>query len=149
MTTNNALPSEQIQEGNKLIAEFDGWKLRSENFVNSDRDTFPWWEKFVNGKVVRTYHHDILLAKGRFEFGSYHSSWDWLMPVVEKIEDLENGSAFFVEIRISWCEIGVNTQYAMAFDIDMPTIKRREDVKILAVWKAIIDFIKWHNEQNK
>lgn len=62
-----------IEEGNRLIAEFDGWKLRDKPLINPDNEKFPWWEKFDDGKVIKTYHHDILNAKGRFEYGSYHS----------------------------------------------------------------------------
>jgi hypothetical protein len=53
-----------IEEGNKLIAEFMGWRYISDGdvmFLNQNTPAKP-----IN----------------RLQF---HSSWDWLMPVLEKI----------------------------------------------------------------
>ena len=51
-----------IEEGNKLIAEFVGAKLTKGNFY------------LLDGEILA---HEADLK--------YHTSWDWLMPVVEKI----------------------------------------------------------------
>lgn len=68
------------EQGNKLIAEFDGWK-RIEDFINSDNEVFPHWVKGAHSKIKNEYR-DILIGK------SYHSDWNWLMRCVEKIEGL-------------------------------------------------------------
>ena len=52
---------------NKLIAEFMGVKFDKGTFYNMGYDVFS------NGNLYRS--HEL----------KYHSSWDWLMPVVEKI----------------------------------------------------------------
>src|SRR5205814_9893195 len=51
--------------------------------------------------------------EGKMQFSTdyqYHSSWDWLMEVVEKIESLDNGSSllYYVSIIGSECEIRKN-----------------------------------------
>jgi|TARA_R100000030_G_scaffold61298_3_gene46344 hypothetical protein len=56
---------------NKLIAEFMG--------AEPDKKTF-----FLKGKEVYFYH----------------TSWDWLMPVVEKIYQLDSNADFFGSINI-------------------------------------------------
>jgi hypothetical protein len=137
------MEQQEIIEGNLLLAAFDGWKLRDEPYVNSNRESFPWWEKLKDGEVIKTYHHDILSAKGRFEYGSYHSSWDWIMPVVERIESLHSIiEGKYINIRISqgYVEIeGANERIFYNCSI--------EGSKITTVYKGIIDFIKWYNTQ--
>ena len=51
-------------KNNKLIAEFMGYDIITE----AEKDKFP---TVLTTKDVK-----------------YHSSWDWLMPVVEKIDNL-------------------------------------------------------------
>lgn len=74
----------------------------------------------------------------------YHSSWDWLMPVVEKIEqrfidnqDAESGFSIRIEAYLCVIEGMLGNQISEGF----------EDKKILSVWKAIVDFIEWYNSQ--
>ena len=68
-----------------------------------------------------------------FEF-AYHNDWASLMAVVEKIERLGHR----VEIGICKCKI-----YSANYDGE--TTYRA--TKILSVYAAVVDFIKWHNEQ--
>jgi hypothetical protein len=139
---------EQIAEYNRLIAEFDGWKLRKEPFINSDEKIFPWWEKFEDGKVVKTYHHDILRAEGKFEFGSYHSSWDWLMPVVEKISRLKVGDG------VEYVECSFPVTFGMIDDEGRSMVRlsgfliHKADTLIEAAFEAVVEFIWRFNSIN-
>jgi len=60
-----------IMEENKLIAEFLGWKLQ-------DNPTDRWYGSYrePNGILHKNTDKEPLL---------FHTSWDWLMPVVAKI----------------------------------------------------------------
>jgi len=62
---------------NKLIAEFLGWKLQ-------DNPTDRWYGSYrePNGILHKNTDKEPLL---------FHTSWDWLMPVVEKIEQVNEG----------------------------------------------------------
>lgn len=100
------MKTEEIIEGNKLIAEFMG--LRWNNIPVS--------------------------TKGRLM--EYHSSWDWLMLVVEKIES--NG--YVVEIKKRWIEIRSDNEIRNIQNYIEP-----DQSKIEAVWLAVAEFIKWHN----
>src|SRR4051812_9002764 len=64
-----------IEQGNKLIAEFDG-KTPVSFLDKSTNCVFEGWVWIENGKSKQA------------NYLKYHSSWDWLMPVVEKIEKL-------------------------------------------------------------
>ena len=64
-----------IQMGNKLIAEFMGL----ETPFNEISDATLYRYKGIDEKGE--YQFDVELHEMR-----YHLSWDWLMPVVQKIE---------------------------------------------------------------
>ena len=65
----------------------------------------------------------------------YQTSWDWLMPVVEKIESLRH----YVLIDTGSCEIGGD-------DVPVSISYENGDTKIKMVYLAVIEFINWHNE---
>jgi hypothetical protein len=111
----------EIIEGNRIIAEFDGWKYIE------DGDSFHKPPNLL-------FSHEL----------KYHSSWAWLMPVVEKIENLNNKNSllFYVSISGDECEIRRN---------DFPphdtliTIKSVHKDKLKSTWLAVVEFIKWYN----
>jgi hypothetical protein len=67
----------------------------------------------------------------------YHSDWNLLMPIVEKIESL--GYSF--EIELFSCYV-----------IDSKTlstiIECHYNSKIKSTYQAVVEFIKWYNQQN-
>lgn len=82
----------------------------------------------------------------------YHTSWDWLMQVVEKIESLNSFrnevaylDHFYVSIFGRMAEISCNNKR------DSPNIvvwrKSHTQPKINMVYGAVIQFIKWYNSQ--
>lgn len=112
----------EIVEGNKLIAEFDGKRFVSYE-DNSTNAVFEGWVWDENGKQKQSNHLQ------------YHTSWDWLMPVVEKIEQWAR-----VDIYGKACKIS-----QPQWTVDIAKINER---KIVAVLEAVIQFIQWYN-QNK
>jgi len=72
----------------------------------------------------------------------YHSDWNWLMEVVEKIESLSKENETY---SFSITKISVRVLYKGNRIIDLPI----DNSKIEAVYNACLAFIKWHNEQNK
>jgi hypothetical protein len=76
----------------------------------------------------------------------YHSSWDWLMSVVGKIESLFNdGLQFYIKDKRAYIE--VDTQQSLVYDIpDVPQCYSGFcESKIQAVYKTVYQFITWHN----
>lgn len=99
-------------EKNKLIAEF----ISIESPFNKGHYICP------NG--IATKPEDM----------KFHSSWDWLMPVVEKIESL--GNYGFTIYRNSTNINGLPIELA----------NTRGNTKIEAVYNACVEFILWYNE---
>jgi len=74
----------------------------------------------------------------------YHLSWNWLMPVVEKIEGLGYDS------RI--CGHNSDGGYLcdfVNFENEEAASKTSYSSKIEAVWLSVIDFITWYNSSNQ
>lgn len=68
---------------------------------------------------------------------NFHSNWNLLMEVVEKIEML----GFIFSIKKNWAKI--------TKDKIVIVVRWEEDkTKIEAVYNASLEFIKWYNENN-
>lgn len=123
------MKTNKIIEGNKIIAEFMGWEVSEKAKSLKKRgltiNTIPYGYFKI--------HPDDLL---------YQSSWDWLMPVVEKIEK-ESFNIFgeYEDVIINGCSCFVETR-----DREISII---ETTKIEATYKAVVEFVKWYNKQKK
>lgn len=132
------MTDKEIQEGNKLIAEFIGWKYNSKeyNWRHSRID----WSSWVDLKNVG--HKEMF----------FHSSWDWLMPVVEEIEAIEVDTTPLpprpdpMPKRLFWVSIQ-KSNITIAEDYKITSIAERFNYKskIEATWECIVQFIKWYN----
>lgn len=132
------MTNEEILAGNRLIAEFMGATtckhgiFEAVNFPDATNEGFK--------------SYDLIYLK-------YHSSWDWLMAVVEKIESL----GYWVKIygfidlcgnHTSQCAIkrqksNSDGEYIYEYE------GQWNSSKIEAVWFACLEFIACHNEQPK
>lgn len=116
-------------EGNKLIAEFMG--CYGDTHWSGGESVFRYG--FKDTHITERWH------ESQFdEMTPYHSSWDWLMPVVEKIEDL--GYSVFIQNDVCWIKVG-------RAGMKMPLISELGENKISATFAAITQFIQWYNTQ--
>ena len=80
----------------------------------------------------------------------FHSSWDWLMPVVEKIEPTYSPKHgyFGVHISSNQCTIqGTKGMNDPASSLIRYSDQHYALTKIEAVYSAVIAFIKWYTAQ--
>ena len=103
---------------NKLIAEFMGYV----NTTPTDKD-FNIYEHPETKKLIETMSMQ------------FHTSWDWLMPVVEKIN---------VMVSTTSDDYDVQLQYDKTLG-ELPTMCSNIDW----VYKAVVEFIKWYNKQKE
>ena len=111
---------------NELIAEFMGFSQGKSEIGN----TWEHPDKMgIYGGVGQKFKYDV--------------SWDWLMPVVEKIESL----GCIVEI---WKSLGAGCRIQKLIPYQ-PTIRvtAESNSMIEAVYQSIIQFIKWYKENKK
>jgi hypothetical protein len=122
------MTQEQIIEGNKLIAEFMG------AFYSTSDQPNPYWVGVPdNGQYLGTHRLQ------------YHSSWDWLMPVVERIEGLHSILEHkYINVRITQGYVVIEGAHKeILFNTSI------EGSKIKATWLAVVEFIKWYNKQKE
>jgi hypothetical protein len=106
-------------EGNKLIAEFmnvDLMTLKGEGVI----------------EFIKVQEYFLRSAK-------YHSSWDWLMPVVEKIEKL--GFTFeknYQRIDGDWQALIVKGNDILFQDFNVNSL--------LATHYVVCEFIQWYDK---
>lgn len=118
-----------IEKSNKLIAEFMGIK------------TYRGGKGIGKGQIFyrgANPNHFKSVSQNTLH---YHSSWDWLMPVVEKIEGLG------WEVQIGYHLYAKESEILVHDSGDSHHWTYRNSSKIQAVYEAVIEFIKFYNEQ--
>jgi len=120
---------DNMVENNILIALFMGWRID-----NSFPDKYRVYRGPTGGLELDTTF-------------KYHTSWEWLMPVIDKIENLDVGDDYyrdvFVIMKKSTCKIyvqvnSINDKYAYEEYYHKGSF-------IENTYKGVVDFIKWYN----
>ena len=129
----------------KTIAKFMGYKIENQKFQtlefhSSNESHWEWDEGEIvtlDGEEVSDYNNEPYFSLKDLPFDS---EWDWLMPVVEKIESL--GYTF---------KIKGSTVVIKHSDVDFEDIfVVREDFdKKEAVFIGVLKFIKRYNHMTK
>lgn len=117
------MSDKEILKYNKLIAEFMG--LKCYEYPNHGKIDYAWKPEFKH-------------SNWNFKDAPpFDRSWDWIMPVIEKIEIL----GFNVRISTNHIQISKYTTRVQIF------IQKRS--KIEMCFEAIVEFIKkYNNEKN-
>lgn len=127
---------DKIVEGNKLIMEFHDWKLETRHTFDPDhnggKNDYQVYVK--EGRSVRPEDIEFDIV--------YHLSWDALMPVVEKIESL--GGAIQIDEGNIFLHFPMETQKNLV----RFNYKEVKTTKIMSVFQACVQFIKWYNSQS-
>lgn len=125
---------ENITENNQLIAEFMGVfdKILSTGNIHSWSDApFYYTTEDTRGKVIKNIS----------KYSKYSKDWNWLMQVVEKIENLsKEGETYMFSIT----KFSARVTYKGSRIVDLPI----DNTKIEAVYNACVEFIKWYNKNN-
>jgi hypothetical protein len=120
-------------ESNKLIALFMGY---SEDEIQAE----DWCGCNVLAECQFTGEKQMTAA-------NYHTSWDWLMPVVEKIE----GMGYY-----SWIVYSLYDKIGLSYQMCIGKLENRNchaiaveygsQSKIQTAYQAVLQFIQWFNQ---
>lgn len=113
-----------MKTNDELIADFIGRRLSPEGM---------WEFSFCDG-----FYPTLKIMK-------FKTSWDWLMPVVQRIEIL----GYFTNSQYMRSNKPKRNFFSITTASHEMIADAFEEVKIDAYYKAIIDFIKWYNEQKQ
>lgn len=118
--------------------------------------------KFMGLPKVEGYEHTYRINDGKPNWYStepkYNESWDWIMPVVEKIgktiipkEWLNAGWDLSIHYSIhsvgTSFEIGDHDRHISDSGVEAKMWDNVSKEPITRTWLAVIEFIKWYNEQ--
>jgi len=125
-----------MEKTNKLIAEFMG--LDTEVF-KSGKVNYYYYDK-VSKQEIFLEAHEL----------SYNVSWDWLMPVVEKIEEIFIDDSNLIvkehryefDMKYTQCNIYDHVKDCVVASGDMGS-------KLLSTHQAVVEFIKEYNFLNE
>lgn len=115
----------KIIEGNKLIAEFMGFR----NYAGGGERVIC--NASLTPFAAYDFAHGNDLDKLKF-----HSSWDWLMPVLMEIGNRTGYTLVMNEDVSYWCNEGQHDE--------LPEFRGYSNIE--NIWEAVIEFIKWHNK---
>jgi len=119
----NTVLADALSIDNKLIAKFMGY---CEDGIYCTNGSHKLWE-------------------GGF---LYHSSWDWLMPVVEKIESLKFNKVICIYFKIHKNYVSIDCFDKYSNCIYSHELPYSVDSKIESVFKGVVKFINWYNMQD-
>jgi hypothetical protein len=123
-------------DNNKLIAEFMGYPKKQINkgIARLEENKYVWGQTYyyINGDW---HAEDYLL---------FHLDWNWLMQVVDKIESFEDNN------RCAKYNINIEQSFVEIIDknTDDTIVETDADTKTQATYNAVIEFIKYYNNEN-
>jgi len=110
-----------MEENNKLIAKFMGVVFHDDENQYYDN----------NGLYIG---EDL----------QYHSSWDWLMPVVDKINTMDD---FNYSVSINYHYTSITDNNTLYDIVDESADGNTIDCRFRqGCYKAVVKFIEWYNE---
>lgn len=137
-----------------LIAKFDGYTIGNVGgWVHGDRGQCAY-KKDDKGEICELHNFS---SPNKVDTLAYETSWDALMPVVEKIESLhdDHHGHFLVHISSNTCSIQGTNLWKAIQDIQgygpvyMSDPNAIYKTKIESTFMAVVAFIKWYNENLK
>jgi hypothetical protein len=109
-----------MENNNKLIAEFMEFQYTSIGWYDS--------EESLNLKGDNT-----------FDELKFHTDWNWLMPVIDKIESM----GYWVDYTKGDVFI-----YDDNYNLVIPNpMHENEDTKLSIHYKEVVEFINWYNKK--
>ena len=134
-----------MEENNKLIAEFMGWSTHPKHgdkyLINKSKDrvNLPWYSECNWEASLREFN--------------YHSDWNILMPVVEKIENTKIKD-YSISTDITDDKTFINVWHygdggKWSILISNLNEEYKDFNKMQRTYKAIIEFINFYNKQKE
>lgn len=121
------METETIQ-GNRVIAKFCGYKYLPNAVLNGEKGVLKKKDKL-------SLHANIT---GKDFCPKYHSSWDWIIPVIKKMSDLKIKDGILVN------------NSAMTYVNKLGVVKRHLiKLDLQNTWLAVIEFINWYNKNKQ
>ena len=134
-----------MEENNKIIAEFMGWSTHPKHgdkyLINKSKDrvNLPWYSECNWEASLREFN--------------YHSDWNILMPVVEKIENTKIKD-YSISTDITDDKTFINVWHygdggKWSILISNLNEEYKDFNKMQRTYKAVVKFINFYNKQKE
>lgn len=128
---------QEINDGNKLLGMFlNNRSLLKDKTVEGG---YAWNGRYVAPSNVTNIYPELINKIYSPSELLFHSDWNWIMGVVDKIESLDCDvfiSSGHIEI---WSNKEVQVVVYIPEDIATNTITK--------VWESCVEFVKWQNNE--
>jgi hypothetical protein len=145
------ITKEDILEGNKLLAEFKGYKYY---LITEVEDTYhAGWKLTKNAHSLDKY--DTTAGNGPFKRYltrshnglRFYNSYDWLMPIYLEIKNNHEYGCQLFCISTDYIEVIIN-DLNLGKSVITKYYYKDFYSELTALWFAIVEFIKWYNNWN-
>lgn len=125
--------------------------MKTENQIWQEQKIIEFAEEIKIAKFMGLTVYDGLSDDGKKKWKGevrqfspyqllYKTDWNWIMPVIERIESL----GYVVDIGKNQCHINKTGMFSDWFSCDII-----DETKILSTYKAVVQFIKFYNQNQK
>ena len=130
-------PLTPLEKEGVMIAEFMGLKYETRNYFGGDGSIDEnGFDTFSHNSIMTGTYYDGKETSMLVDKMQYHKSWDWIMPVIDKIETM----GCEVVHRVGDCNIyKIDEQENYRCIIEIQGINKLE-----STYKAVLVFIKNH-----
>jgi len=129
-----------VVSGSALIAEFMGIKEIESSYDSYGQKSPIWYAGYLDYRTpafsVPNKSIEHLLNENKF-----NNSWDWLMPVIEKIE-IDCKCDVHIYRHYNWKE---PNRCSILDWKDKEIVSKSNDSKFQCVFDTVVEFIKWWN----
>lgn len=151
------MEKKDIDKNNTIIAGFMGFEKITIGYFGTEDET-EWqkenedWLEHNGLDSVGEYFVNVEEDKW-FESKDikYHTSWDWIMPVLIEIEtrlDVVTSIQINRYKDVGYKQLFGETSVCL-FDLDHDEIITDAGLKIDALWEAIVKFLIWYNSKKE
>ena len=147
----------KIIESNGLIAQFMGYDIDDKNeffhgihYYKMDSDSDKTYDQLTIDNVRSFTTDGFVWNYTDFTERRYDNSWDYIMPVFHKINDIlfdtaeiQNKKRFVFNIGSNWAKIKTHTGHTFSYKKDI-----KADL-LDTVYYVIVHFIKQYNKEKK
>lgn len=129
---------QEIDEKNRIIAKFKGW---FEEGATGSWYVIDGCGKYVAFSTYKEPYRDL----------PFHRSWEWLMPVVLKIQEL-SGEYDAKKLNFVFGYLSQNKNYYCRLEHQQHRHGSKKfsaistESQIECVWKVVVQFIEWYEK---
>lgn len=145
-----------VIESNSLIAQFMGYSIDDKNeffyglhYYKIDADSDKTYDQLTIDNV-RNHTEGFVWNYTDFTERRYDNHWDFLMQVIEKINQTfvtynkDHKFRYRFCINDDWCQVLNKNKEAIFY------YQAKGDEKLIdAAYKTVLKYVKWYNEQEK